>query len=177
MSKKSDIIWLDSVDSTNDYVRRHIDTFDNLSVVSALSQVNGKGQGDHRWHSEHGANLLFSILVKDPAIRITEQKVISDSTASCIVELLFRHGIEAWVKPPNDIWVGSKKICGVLIEHSLRAGRISWSIIGIGINVNQTVFPEELPNPTSIALESGKTDVKDLLTEFMEIFSRLSWLQ
>lgn len=177
MSKKTDIIWLDEVDSTNSYVKRHINDLDNLSVVSTLSQSSGKGQGNHTWHSEHGKNLLFSILVKNPRIKAQSQQQISQDTAEIIVKLLKSHGIEAWIKPPNDIWVKDKKICGILIEHSLQSSRINWSIIGIGLNVNQTSFPYELPNPTSMALEKEGAELNGLLKEIIEMFTRLSWLQ
>ena len=60
MTKRNDIIWLDEVNSTNEYARMHINTLDNLSVVTAMSQTEGKGQGEHKWHSESGKNLLFS---------------------------------------------------------------------------------------------------------------------
>ena len=177
MSKKADTIWLNEIDSTNEYVRRHIHELDNLSVVAALSQTTGKGQGDHIWHSAPGKNLLFSILVKNPSVTAASQHIISQSTATTVIELLRAHRIEAWIKPPNDIWVENKKICGILIEHSLRSNRISWTIIGIGLNVNQTVFPEDLPNPTSMALEKKEIPLDTLLSEFMERFTRLSWLQ
>ena len=177
MSKKTDIIWLDEVDSTNRYIRRHIHKLDNLSVVSVLSQTCGKGQGDNVWVSDKGENLLFSILVKNPDIKVSEQKKISDDTAETLVQLLERHGIKAWIKPPNDIWVKEKKICGILIEHSLRGDRILWCIIGIGLNVNQTCFPDNLPNPTSMALEGSPEDIKVILSEFLSIFTGLSWLQ
>ena len=177
MSKKTDIIWLKEVNSTNKYIKRHINELDNLSVVSTLSQTSGKGQGSHTWHSEPASNLLFSILIKEPGVKAADQKIISETTAHTLVELLGRHGINAWVKPPNDIWVGDKKICGILIEHSLRGEHISWSIIGIGLNVNQVTFPEDLPNPTSMALEKEGTDTRALLSEFLDIFTCLSWLK
>lgn len=177
MTNKHDIIWLEEVDSTNKYVREHISELDNLSVVAALKQTAGKGQGDHKWHSEPEQNLLFSIVLKDPDIHASEQVKISDTTAESIVDLLHAHGIEAWIKPPNDIWVNKKKICGILIEHSLIGSRISWTIIGIGLNVNQTIFPSDLPNPTSMSLENKGADIKALLVEYMDIFiSRASWL-
>ena len=130
MPKKYDIICLNEVDSTNKYVKIHIDELDNLSVVSASTQTEGRGQGDHKWHSTPGENLLFSILLKNPDVLPADQGCISDAVAKSVVQLLEKHGIEAWIKPPNDIWVGDKKICGILIEHSLRAGRILWTIIG-----------------------------------------------
>lgn len=177
MPKKYDIICLNEVDSTNKYVKMHVDELDNLSVVTALTQTAGRGQGDHTWHSKPGENLLFSILLKEPEVLPAEQKKISDAIAQSVVQLLERHGIEAWIKPPNDIWVGDRKICGILIEHSLRAGRILWTVIGIGLNVNQTSFPEDLPNPTSMAILNEGGDLNDILTEFMEIFTHLSLLQ
>lgn len=177
MTKKIDIICLPEVDSTNKYVRRHIVELDNLSVVTTLSQTSGRGQGDHTWHSEAGKNLLFSILLKNQDVPASKQSIISDSVAESMVELLKRHGIQAWIKPPNDIWVDKKKICGILIEHSLRADRISWSIIGIGLNVNQTSFPSDLPNPTSMLLEGKGGDLDEILTEFLDIFTHSSWLK
>ena len=177
MAKKTDIIWLEEVDSTNKYIKRNIDTLDNLSVVSVLSQTEGKGQGDHKWHSEPGKNLLFSILLKNPDVPAADQSIISDTVAESVVRLLERHGIQAWIKPPNDIWVDKKKICGILIEHSLRADRISWTIIGIGLNVNQISFPDDLPNPTSMALENKGGNTSDILNEFLEIFTASSWLK
>ena len=177
MTKNNDIIWLEEVESSNRYVRSHINELDNLSVVSALSQTSGKGQGDHVWLSEPGKNLTFSILVKNPSIAPKEQSRISLDVAQTIVQLLERHDIKAWIKPPNDIWVEDKKICGILIEHSLRGNRISWTIIGIGLNVNQTNFPKELPNPTSMATEGAPADIRSLLEEYIRIFSTLSWLK
>lgn len=177
MTKINDIIWLKEVESTNRYVRSHIQELDSLSVVSAICQTSGKGQGDHSWHSEPGMNLTFSILVKNPSIAPTDQARISTDVAQSIVSLLERHNIKAWIRPPNDIWVQDKKICGILIEHSLRGNRISWSIIGIGLNVNQTAFPEDLPNPTSMALEGVPSDTHEVLDELLRLFSTLSWLQ
>lgn len=177
MTKTNDIIWLDETKSTNEYARSHIERLDNLSVVAALSQTQGRGQGNHKWHSQKGQNLTFSVILKNPQIKASGQSVISDTTAKAVVCLLENHGIEAWIKPPNDIWVEDKKICGLLIEHSLRADHISWTIIGIGLNVNQISFPEELPNPTSMALEGHPADIQDVLAEFMGIFTQASWLR
>lgn len=177
MTKNNDIIWLTEVDSTNKYVKSNIDSLDNLSVVSALSQTAGRGQGDHTWQSEPGQNLLFSILLKEPDVAPNCQKVISDAVAESMVKLLEKHGIEAWIKPPNDIWVRDKKICGILIEHALRSGRISWSILGVGLNINQTVFPSDLPNPTSMALENQGGNLETILSEYLEIFKLSSFLK
>ena len=194
MTKKHDIIWLESADSTNEECRRRISDIDNLSVLAALSQTSGKGQKGNVWLSEPGKNLTFSIVLKFPATDIKselepmlayDQFVLSEITSLSIVDLLAEHGIEAKIKWPNDIYVGDRKICGMLIENSLRGEWIQHSIIGIGLNVNQRNFDVTLPNPTSMVLcneisgETGSHNVSDsvphyelhdLLEEFMDIF-------
>ena len=129
MTKTHDIIWLDEVDSTNTYVRNNIDRLDNLSVVASLSQTSGRGQGEHKWHSAPGENLLFSIVLKHPDIAASEQAAISMHTAESVRELLRHHNVDTWIKLPNDIWVADKKICGILIENDLQGNdrtRYSW---------------------------------------------------
>ena len=194
MAKKHDIIWLESVDSTNEECRRRISDIDNLSVVAALSQTSGKGQRGNVWLSEAGQNLTFSIVLKFPANVIAgelepmhayDQFVLSEIAALSVVDMLAEHDIQAKIKWPNDIYVGNRKICGMLIENSLRGEWIQHSIIGIGLNVNQRNFDVTLPNPTSIVLCSefscasgGQVasdsvphyELRDLLEEFMDIF-------
>ena len=174
MESKTDIIWLERVDSTNDEARRHISEIDNLSVVSALEQTKGRGQRGNRWSSQPGENLTFSLVVKDFRIKANEQSAISQATALSLVDLLSRHEIKARIKWPNDIYAGDNKICGILIENSLKGMEIDWSIIGIGLNVNQTAFPEDLPNPTSMKLCTGNSNpynTREILEEFMGIFT------
>lgn len=174
MESKTDIIWLERVDSTNDEARRHISEIDNLSVVSALEQTKGRGQRGNRWSSQPGENLTFSLVVKDFRIKANEQSAISQTTALSLVDLLSRHEIKARIKWPNDIYAGDEKICGILIENSLKGSEIDWSIIGIGLNVNQTAFPEDLPNPTSMKLCTGNSNpynTREILEEFMGIFT------
>ena len=177
MAKKHDIIWLDTVDSTNDEARRRISDLDNLSVLSALEQTAGRGQRGNRWAARAGENLTFTIVLKYgpgalPSVRAVDQFTISEITALTVVDLLAAHGIEAKIKWPNDIYVGDKKICGILIEHSVREGMLSSSIIGIGINVNQSEFDPSLPNPTSMLLQNTATafDIHEILKEHMDIF-------
>ena len=152
MAKKHDIIWLDSIDSTNEEAKRHISDIDNLSVLSAYEQTEGRGQRGNSWTSKPGENLMFSIVLKNPKISARNQFGINEITSLSVVDFLSQHGISARIKWPNDIYVGSKKICGILIENSLRGSVISSSIIGIGLNINQRNFDVNLPNPTSMAL-------------------------
>ena len=194
MAKRHDIIWLESVDSTNEECRRRISDIDNLSVVAALSQSSGRGQRGNVWLSEAGQNLTFSIVLKFPInvmageiepLHAYDQFVLSEIAALSVVDMLAEHDIQAKIKWPNDIYVGDRKICGMLIENSLRGEWIQHSIIGIGLNVNQRNFDVSLPNPTSMVLCSELScssggqvgsdsvphyELQELLEEFMHIF-------
>jgi BirA family biotin operon repressor/biotin-[acetyl-CoA-carboxylase] ligase len=183
MTKKHDIMWVKSVDSTNEECRRRISDIDNLSVLAAMSQSSGRGQRGNTWLSAPGENLTFSILLKFPSEEVAsglepmhayDQFVLSEIAALSVVDLLADRGIKAKIKWPNDIYVGDRKICGMLIENSLRGEWIQHSIIGIGLNVNQRNFDVTLPNPTSMVLSTPKSeasfDIRDLLDEFMSVF-------
>ena len=177
MTKKHDILWLDSIDSTNKYAKEHVSELDNLSVVSALTQTDGRGQRSNAWISRPGENLTFSVLLKYETLSIPakEQILISTITAISVTELLSTYGISARVKWPNDIYVGKNKICGILIEHSVRGNRLSHSIIGIGLNINERNFDVSIPNPTSIAMIldlKEKIDTKECLEKFMDIYKK-----
>lgn len=173
MSKKHDIIWLNTAISTNDSARERMEELDNLSVLSVVEQTGGRGQRGNSWHSEPGKNLTFSMILKKDGVCVgsADQFCISMAAALSVCRLLGTLGIEAKIKWPNDIYVGDDKICGILIENSLRGPWIQTSIIGIGLNVNQTIFDETLPNPTSVRLITGKeTELNGLLEHFIDIF-------
>lgn len=171
---KMEIIWFESLDSTNSEARRRISTFDNLSVIAAMSQTAGRGQRGNRWHSEPGENLTFSIVLKLPegALHADSQMDITALTTVVIRDFLREKGVPAVIKWPNDIYCGDRKICGILIENSLSGQWITSSIIGIGLNVNQTSFDPAIINPTSIRRITGKSyDIKPLLGEFCQAFA------
>ncbi len=179
---RADIMWLGSTDSTNEEARRHISDIDNLSVLSALEQTSGRGQRGNTWSSAPGENLTFSIVLKFsipdnsseglPYVKACDQFVLTEIASVSVVQFLSRHGIETKIKWPNDIYVGRRKICGMLIENSVRGAHLSSSIIGIGLNINQRNFDVNLPNPTSMALckPDMNFDIRLCLKEFIEIF-------
>ena len=189
MKNKRRIMWLERVDSTNNEARRHISDIDNLSVVSALSQTAGRGQRGNTWTSNAGENLMFSIVLKSPALMAEDHFALNEISALSVADFLSTYGIKAEIKWPNDIYVGEKKICGILIENSFRGKMISSSIIGIGLNINQRNFNVNLPNPTSMVLclqnqgtrhkhhnchserSEGPFDIKACLDGFMDIFT------
>lgn len=160
------IIKLSAIDSTNDFlkdfVRQH--EADNLTVVSAFEQTNGRGQMGSKWQSESGKNLTFSILLKNFIPNLDTVFELNMCVANSLVETLKKYEIpELSIKWPNDIMSGKKKIGGILIENlKHESGNIS-SIIGIGLNVNQTNF-EGLPKASSIKNCTFKEhDLEDLL--------------
>ena len=152
MTKKHDIMWFKSLDSTNEEARRHISDIDNLSVLSALEQTAGRGQRGNTWTSNAGENLMFSIVLKSPVLMAEDHFALNEIAALSVADFLSTYGIKAQIKWPNDIYVDEKKICGILIENSFRGKSISSSIVGIGLNINQRNFDVNLPNPTSMVL-------------------------
>jgi len=113
-------------------------------------QSAGRGQGEHTWHSAPGQNLTFSILLRHRSLQASDALSVTSIMALGIRDYLNSKGINPWIKWPNDIWVGEKKICGILVENSIRSGMIDFSIIGVGLDLNQTDWPSELPNPVSL---------------------------
>ncbi|MCM1369282.1 MAG: biotin--[acetyl-CoA-carboxylase] ligase [Candidatus Amulumruptor caecigallinarius] len=148
-------IFIDKTDSTNKYLLENAGELGNFTMVVAGIQTEGRGQRGNRWESEPGKNLTFSVWHTPVNILAKEQFVISEAVALAVVDLLATYGISATVKWPNDVYVGDSKICGILIEHSLQGSRICNSRIGVGINVNQTVFTSDAPNPMSMKMLTG----------------------
>lgn len=168
MDDKAGIIWLKLTDSTNDEARRRLDALDNLSVLAAEIQTAGRGQGDHTWTSAPGQNLTFTLVLKFPPcapIATSEILLITQAVTGGIRRYLLSKGVESRIKWPNDIYVGDRKICGILIENILDGKQVSSSMIGIGLNLNQDRFPADLPNPVSLRQLTGRT--YDLRTELV----------
>ena len=158
MEDSSAIIWLKLTDSTNDEARRRLDVLDNLSVVAARTQTSGRGQGDHSWTSEPGQNLTFTFFLKFPPcapLAADDILLITQTVTRALREYLLSKGVEARIKWPNDIYVGDRKICGILIENILEGKLVAASMVGIGLNLNQLHFPADLPNPVSLRQVTG----------------------
>lgn len=151
----SEIIWLKSTDSTNSELRRCLGQSGNLTIIAAETQSAGRGQGEHTWHSAPGMNLTFSILLRHSCLKASDALAVTSVMTLGIRDYLHSKGIRPWIKWPNDIWVGEKKICGILVENSICAGKIDFSIVGVGLDLNQTDWPAELPNPVSVKELTG----------------------
>ena len=165
----SAVKWFKTVGSTNSELARDKACLPDFTIYAAEYQSEGRGQKGNLWHSEKGLNLTFSTLARPKGISADEQFPISQAAAMAIVDYLRSLGVTARVKWPNDIYVGERKICGILIENFLEGSRISSSIIGVGLNVNQVSFDESLPNPVSLKAVTGRQyDIKKELGSLLE---------
>ncbi len=166
MKNMTDIIWYETIDSTNEQAKRLFPGLTGLTVIAAKEQTSGRGQRGNTWKSEPGSNLTFSMILK-PGCGMSDdlpadcQFVISEAAASGVRDFLISEDVQAKIKWPNDIYVSDKKICGILIENSIKGGKLTGSIIGIGLNLNQEDFPPELPNPVSLSMLTGKKYVPE----------------
>ena len=144
-------IELLTVDSTNNFAANLIKETNVLdgTVIMAEHQTNGKGQSGNSWFSHPKLNLTCSYILRPTFLKIEDQFYLSMVTSLAVTRTLSELGIKSVIKWPNDILVESKKIAGILIENSVQKNRFSYSIIGIGFNVNQTDFMSEV-NATSI---------------------------
>ena len=160
------IYHFDTTASTNDDARD--EKYREGDVVWADFQTAGRGQRGHEWHSRKGENLTFSVVLEPTFVPIAEQFAVSEVVALSLVDMLAEYGIEAKIKWTNDIYVGDRKLVGILIEHSLAPTSLRRTIVGVGIIVNQTEFDASLPNPVSMTQLLGKElDAKEVLQCFL----------
>ena len=147
---------LDETVSTNSFIKKNREALSAPLLVRAVSQTGGRGQRGNSWEAAPGENLTFSILWKPEGIAPREQFAVSEAVALGVVSYLSSRGIGSRVKWPNDIYVGDRKICGILIEHSVTGMELDQSIIGVGVNVNQIRFLSDAPNPVSMSMLTGE---------------------
>ncbi|NVO11343.1 MAG: biotin--[acetyl-CoA-carboxylase] ligase [Bacteroidales bacterium] len=171
-------IWLESVDSTNSYCMKLAQEGEQEGLaVAAFFQEKGRGQRGNTWESERGENLTFSLLLRPSFLRVEEQFMISKAIALSICDWLKNNNVDARVKWPNDIYVGDKKIAGVLIENSFSSTFLDISIIGIGMNLNQIVFSSNVPNPISMTLLTGFQYRPEVVLSELVVSIQMRYLQ
>ncbi|CAL2093468.1 biotin--[acetyl-CoA-carboxylase] ligase [Tenacibaculum sp. 190524A05c] len=166
------IIKLNATDSTNSFLKDlSVDSkLNDFTVVVAEKQTSGRGQMNTVWVSEPSKNLMFSVYAQFTNLNIQNQTFLNFAVAISMFELLDKLNVpKLAVKWPNDIMSEKKKICGILIENVLKGSNINASIIGIGLNVNQSSFPEFLPDASSLKMILGKEfDLDKVLNQFLE---------
>lgn len=156
------IIHLDTVTSTNDELLRilneKIDEVPEGTMVYADVQTKGRGQVGNHWESEKGKNLLTSVAVFPDFLAADQQFLITQVGALAVVDFLSTYvGLDQLsVKWPNDVYVGDKKISGTLNEAMLMGRTIAYVVLGVGINLNQSVFSDYPLNPVSAVQLTGR---------------------
>jgi BirA family biotin operon repressor/biotin-[acetyl-CoA-carboxylase] ligase len=154
------IIKFDRLGSTNDYASLLLSegVAENGMIIFAHEQFGGRGQRGRSWYAAPGDSLTFSLIFTDLALSIDRVFMIQIVAGIAIRRWLSRfvRGKEVRLKWPNDVMVYGKKISGILTETQIQGSRISSVILGIGINLNQTVFPSGCKNPVSLYMISGK---------------------
>lgn len=159
------IIHVEEISSTNEYfkLQANFDGVGEGAIVYADYQTKGRGQKGNVWESEKGKNLLFSMVLCPHILKINEQFIISQIVSLAIQEFLNTETGSVKIKWPNDIYWRDQKICGILIENILKEATIERSIIGVGLNVNQTEFSGWIPNPVSLKMINGRNyDIKSV---------------
>lgn len=167
----STIIQLDSVDSTNNYAAKELLTksLNEGTVFVAACQQAGRGTGVASWESATGLNLTFSVVLYPKQVPISRQFFISKAISLGVADFLSHYVKGVSIKWPNDIYVGDKKIAGILIETAITGGKFSRAIVGIGLNINQEVFVSDAPNPVSLKNLTGESyDLTVLLKDLCE---------
>ena len=141
------------IDSTNTYLKNAYRLLDNFTFASADYQSSGKGRNDRVWSSEPGENLMFSLLIKDEEI-MKQSAVMSILAGVEVAREIEKYGVDnVSVKWPNDVLINDKKVCGILLEGQIP----NYLVVGVGLNVNQKAFRDDLRRPaTSLSLELKK---------------------
>lgn len=165
------IDFREEVPSTNDLARDA--RYGHGDVVAAGAQIAGRGQQGNRWASEPGKNMTFSMIFTPDFLSAGDQFYLLQAVSLAVADTLREYGLDPRIKWPNDIYVGERKIAGLLIENDVCGMHLARSIAGIGLNVNQREFPAWVPNPTSVLLETGRqTDLAGLLEKLYFNLSR-----
>ncbi len=165
----TNIIWKNSVPSTNTLAFELLkkEKLHEGTIIWAIEQTKGRGHEGNQWESEAGKNLTFSVILYPRFLDVEAQFLLSKMTSLAILDFLSDKIDRVTIKWPNDIYVLNDKIAGILIENSIIGSRFNHSVIGIGLNINQTRFISDAPNPTSLRLLTGiEFDLEESLLAF-----------
>lgn len=125
------------------------------TVIWVLNQTEGRGQRDHVWLSEPEQNLTISVILKPAFLKPEKQFYLSKAVALAVADYVGLFSSDVKIKWFNDIFIGHKKVAGILIENTLIGQKICASVIGIGLNLNQEKFSSEIPQAISLKMQTG----------------------
>lgn len=174
-NKQYQFVVQDELESTNNYAKQLVsDKAGDRTVVLAHYQSGGRGQQGNSWESEAGKNLLFSVILYPGFMEAELQFYISMAVSLALVDVLDHETDGVCIKWPNDIYVGKRKIAGILIENFIKGSKLECAIVGVGLNLNQEVFRSNAPNPVSLKQLSGKTySIEAVLQRFLDTLDSL----
>lgn len=157
------------IDSTNLYTERLLSKEDipEGSVIYTFNQAAGIGQGENRWESEPYKNLTATVVLRPVFLEASSQFLLTAVISLSVCETIYDFiTIEPLIKWPNDIYCNNRKIAGILIKNQIMGKSISTTIMGLGLNINQTIF-SHAPMATSFKILSGTDyDIKEVLTKW-----------
>lgn len=176
------IIRLPETKSTNSYAIEILskDSPEEGCVIITDHQTKGKGTDTNTWESEKGKNLTFSIILY-PTLAADQQFILNKAISLGIYGFLAAElpGNKVSIKWPNDLYIENKKVCGILIQNSVIGNKLEYMVVGIGLNVNQTLFTGNAPNPVSMKMVTGtEYNLDDLLQKLLHsIFERYTFIR
>ena len=162
-------IRLDQVDSTNAHLINMLKSEDVLEGTSVVTdfQLDGRGQRGKGWSAQQGKSLCFSIVLYPDFIAPNGQFTLNMMISVALLKALKTYVEDLSIKWPNDIYYGEQKLAGILIQNIIAAEKIDNSVVGIGVNVNETSFPDDLPNPVSL------NNILDVDLEIEQVHQRI----
>lgn len=167
------IEYFKSIDSTNTFAKNIAPKSDEGMVIISDEQSSGKGRVGREWISKENEGIYFSIILK-PDIDIMNASFLTQVAGAAMVSSLEKMGVESTIKWPNDIIVNEKKISGILTEMSAEIDQISYIVVGIGVNLYNQSFEEEIESKaTSLKKEGYDIDKKEFLQKFFLEFEDL----
>lgn len=165
-----EIEYFDEIDSTNSYLLHRKDFLDRILVIADF-QTAGRGRFNRKWYSNPGENLMFSIGLKN--VDLADLPKLSFITSLSVQEAIEETlNLQLKIKWPNDLISDNKKVCGILIETQIQNIEKAKVVIGIGINVNQTNFPDEIKDKSTSLKLLLKIEINReiLLSKILDLF-------
>ena len=162
-------LYFDEIDSTNSYLKREYESLEDMTIVCAGHQTAGKGRRGRKWEDDKDS-LMFSILLKKD-IDARRSELLPLLCGVSLYSLLEENHIKASIKWPNDVLIQNKKCAGILLE-AVTKEKMEAIILGIGINVNNASFPEDIQNKAISLYEAAghRFDKKEILNQFVSEF-------
>ena len=172
------IVNLKLVNSTNEYLKQEIKNgtrFDEGLLIFAENQYDGKGLGTNKWESAPGKNLILSAYLTPHFLPAADQFILNEMVSLSILDFINYHlpNTINKIKWPNDVYIHNNKVSGILINNTIGRSDILYSIVGIGININQQTFMSDAPNPVSLKQILGKNlNLEKCLIPFLKYFNK-----